>query len=114
MGGADDLGDVDLLARAVRDVRGRDEQRVLVDRVGELSSSACTTRAPRASCACQIWPTVGNSRCVRTTLERAANRRPLASAAIPAEFDVVTAISSGSALTRAANAARAASVRSTQ
>jgi hypothetical protein len=51
---------------------------------------------------------------VSTTRERAANRSPLASDATPAETDVVTAISSGSALISRANAERAASVRSTQ
>jgi hypothetical protein len=75
---------------------------------------ACTTRAPRDSCACQIWPTVGNSSSVVTIFERLAKRSPLASALTPAESEVVTAISSGSALTSPANAARAASERSTQ
>ena len=49
-----------------------------------------------------------------TTFERRAKRRPLASALTPAESDVVTATSSGAALTSRAKAARAASARSTQ
>jgi hypothetical protein len=58
---------------------------------------------------------VGNSESVITIVERGpAYRRPLASAATPAESDVVTATSSGSALTRRAKTARAASPRSTQ
>jgi hypothetical protein len=69
----------------------------------------CTTRAPRASWACQICPIVGNSQSVNTTFERRAKRRPLASALTPAESEVVTATSSGSALTSPANAVRAAS-----
>src|SRR6266516_7361047 len=84
---------------------------------GIVPSSAartCETRAPRASCACQIWPIVGNSQSVRTTFDRFVKRRPLASALTPAESDVVTAISSGPALTRPAKALRAASWRSTQ
>ena len=66
--------------------------------IGIVPSSAaltCMTRAPRASCACQIWPIVGNSQSVRTTFDRCVKRRPLASALTPAESDVVTAISSG-------------------
>ena len=78
------------------------------------SGCACTTRAPRDSCACQIWPTVGNSRSDSTIFERPPYRSPLASALTPAETDVVTAISSGSALISRANARRADSVRSTQ
>src|SRR4051812_31482574 len=84
---------------------------------GIVPSSAartCETRAPRASCACQIWPIVGNSQSVRTTFDRFVKRRPLASALTPAESDVVTATSSGPALTRPAKALRAASCRSTQ
>src|SRR5262245_41555766 len=57
---------------------------------------------------------VGNSQSVSTTFDRRAKRRPLASALTPADSDVVTAISSGPALTSPAKAARAASCRSTQ
>ena len=58
-----------------------------------------TTSAPRSSCACAIWPTVGNSSSVMTI-----RRRPLRSSGsaettplTPCETDVVTATSSGSA-----------------
>ena len=82
--------------------------------VPSSAAETCVTRAPRASCACQICPIVGNSQSVSTTFERFVKRRPLASALTPAESDVVTAISSGPALTRPAKAARAASWRSIQ
>src|SRR6266566_872281 len=82
--------------------------------VPSSAAATCETRAPRASCACQIWPMVGNSQSVMTTFDRFVKRRPLASALTPAESDVVTAISSGAALTRPAKAPRAASCRSTQ
>jgi hypothetical protein len=78
------------------------------------SGSTWTTRAPRASWACQIWPTVGNSSSVVTIFGRAAYRSPVAIALSPAETEVVTATSSGCAPTRPANAARAVSARSTQ
>ena len=77
-------------------------------------AATCDTRAPRASCACRIWPIVGNSQSVSTTFDRFVKRSPLASALTPAESDVVTAISSGPTLTSCAKAARAASWRSTQ
>src|SRR5580765_3204432 len=82
--------------------------------VPSSAALTCTTRAPRASCACQIWPIVGNSQSVRTTFDRCVKRRPLASALTPAESEAVTAISSAPALTSPAKAPRAASCRSTQ
>ena len=82
--------------------------------VPSASSRTWTTRAPRASWACQIWPIVGNSQSVSTTFDRCAKRSPLASEDTAAESEVVTATSSGSACTSRANAARAVSPRSTQ
>src|SRR5215831_13774849 len=85
-----------------------------ISRSSSSSVPPCTTRAPRASCACQICPIVGNSQSVSTTFERRVKRSPLASALTPADSEVVTAISSGPALTRLPKEARAASCRSTQ
>ena len=54
----------------VGDGRAADERRPLVDRLGEAlgrdravgaPARTWTTSAPRSSCACAIWPTVGNS-----------------------------------------------------
>jgi len=78
------------------------------------SASTCTTRAPRSSCACQIWPTVGNSQSVVTIFERRAYRSPVAIALSPADTEVVTATSSGAAFTSRAKARRASSDFSTQ
>src|SRR5262249_20584422 len=74
-----------------------------------------TILAPRRSCACQIWPIVGNSKSVKTTLARPLLKSsPLASALTPAETDVVTATSSSAALRRTATLLRAPSSCSTQ
>ena len=85
-----------------------------LDRDLAPSACTCTTSAPRSSCACQIWPIVGNSKSLITTFGRVVKSIALASALTPADSDVVTATSSGSPSTRRANVARAASVRSTQ
>ncbi len=78
---ARDLLHVDARAVPVADVRDRDDRRVVVDLALEAleressrqpSASTWTTRAPRSSCACQIWPTVGNSQSVVTIFERRA------------------------------------------
>jgi len=80
------------------------------------SGRTCTTSAPRSSCACAIWPTVGNSCSLITIFFRSL--RPIGSALtiplMPWLTEVVTASSPGSALRSRANAARAASARSTQ
>ena len=79
------------------------------------SGRTWTTSAPRSSCACAIWPTVGNSNSEMTIRERpCSSGSALTSALTACETDVVTAISPGSAFTSRANAARAASARSTQ
>jgi hypothetical protein len=79
------------------------------------SAGTWTTRMPRRSCACQIWPIVGNSKLLTTTVSRPSSKRsPLARALTPAETDVVTAISSSSAFTSEATAPRTASSRPTQ
>ena len=79
------------------------------------SAGTCTTRTPRRSCACEICPMVGNSKSLTTIVSRPSpKRRPLTSALTPAETDVVTAISSSSALTSPAIAERTASRRPTQ
>src|SRR5688500_5063098 len=74
-----------------------------------------TTSAPRSSCACAICPTVGNSYSLMTIRFRSPLRSSAETSALTAwETEVVTATSSGCAPTSLANAARAASFRSTQ
>jgi hypothetical protein len=63
----------------------------------------------------QIWPIVGNSKSLTTTLSRPLPKRnPLARALTPAETEVVTATSSSSALISPAIVPRAASSCATQ
>jgi len=58
--------------------------------VPSASAGTWTTRRPRRSCACQIWPIVGNSKLLTTTVSRpSSKRRPLARALTPAETDLV-------------------------
>ncbi len=118
---AGDLLDRQASPVAVADGRDRNDRRLLVDRLLEAlerdlgpSAGTCTTSAPRSSCACQICPTVGNSKSLITTLRRSPNSIALASELRPAETEVVTATSSASPPTNRANVARAVSLRSTQ
>ena len=79
------------------------------------SGSTWTISAPRSSCACAIWPIVGNSFSEMTIrLRPSRNRSAEISPLTAAETEVWIATSSGAAPSSAANAARAASERSTQ
>ena len=119
-----DLGDVLAVTRPVRDRRAAHERRPLVDRLGEPLDGdrrrplgrTCTTSAPRSSCACAIWPTVGNSYSLITIfgLPPRSSGSALTIPFTPCETDVVTASSAGSACSSRAKAARAVSARSTQ
>ena len=60
------------------------------------SGRTCTTSAPRSSCACAIWPTVGNSYSLITIrLRPPSSRSAETSALTPCDTEVVTATSSG-------------------
>src|SRR3990172_8717008 len=79
--------------------------------VASPASGTWTTRRPRSSCACEICPTVGNSKSETTIFVRPpSKRRPLMTAETPAESEVVTATSSGWAFTSPANTASTAKV----
>src|ERR1051325_10470120 len=65
--------------------------------------------AQRPRGASQIWPMVGNSYSLITTLLRSSNRSALAIGLIPAEALVTMATSSGCAWMKRAKAARSAS-----
>ena len=83
--------------------------------VPSASGWTWTTSAPRSSCACAIWPTVGNSYSLITIRFRSPSSRSAdVSALTPWETDVVTATSSVSAWSKPAIAVRKASFRSTQ
>ena len=77
--------------------------------------STWTTSAPRSSCACAIWPTVGNSYSLITIRFRLPSSGSAETSALtPCETEVVTATSSASAWSRRAIAERNVSFRSTQ
>ena len=79
------------------------------------SGPTCTTSAPRSSCACAIWPIVGNSFSEITIRLRSPESSSAETSALTAaETDVWIATSSARAPTSPANAPRAASARSTQ
>ena len=83
--------------------------------VPSASGWTWTTSAPRSSCACAIWPTVGNSYSLITIRFRSPSSRSADTSALtPWETDVVTATSSASAWSRRAIAERNVSFRSTQ
>ena len=78
------------------------------------SGRTWTTSAPRSSWAWAIWPTVGNSYSLITIFGRARRSSAETIPLTPCVTEVVTASSDGSAFRSRANAARAASARSTQ
>ena len=90
-----DRRDVVPVSRAVREGRAADERRALVDRLGEPlgrdrtvpPGRTCTTSAPRSSCACAIWPTVGNSYSLITIRFRSPSSRSAESSALDALRD---------------------------
>ena len=122
VGDLGDRGDVVPVAGAVRDGRAADKGRPLVDCLGEALGRdravglgrTWTTSAPRSSCACAIWPTVGNSYSLITIFGRACRSSVETIPLTPCVTEVVTASSVASACNSRANAARAASARSTQ
>jgi hypothetical protein len=79
------------------------------------SGRTWTTSAPLSSCACAIWPTVGNSYSLITIRFRTPSSGSAETSALtPCDTDVVTATSSGRACSSRATAERNASFRSTQ